>query len=156
MIKEFVTNKLKNSLGLYDLGELLEILEEQKKSIEEKNKRNVKLLKDTYEEKIDELNKIIKYNNKNESNLNKTIVKLKNEISDMNKILNKEKEIFNNKIECNEKLLSDLLNQKNNEIENIKHDLTVLYTKLMFMKRKGKFNYLSCLKEINNIIERYK
>lgn len=156
MIKEFVTNKLKNRLGLYDLGELLEILEEQKKSIEEKNKRNVKLLKDTYEEKIDELNKIIKYNNKNESNLNKTIVKLKNEISDMNKILNKEKEIFNNKIECNEKLLSDLLNQKNNEIENIKHELTVLYTKLMFMKRKGKFNYLSCLKEIERIIERYK
>ena len=116
----------------------------------------MKLLKDTYEEKIDELNKIIKYNNKNESNLNKTIVKLKNEISDMNKILNKEKEIFNNKIECNEKLLSDLLNQKNNEIENIKHELTVLYTKLMFMKRKGKFNYLSCLKEIERIIERYK
>ena len=156
MIKEFVTNKLKNSLGLYDLGEHLEILEEQKKSIEEKNKRNVQLLKDTYDEKISKLNKIIKYNNENESNLNKTIVKLKNEISDMNKILNKEKEIFNNKIECNEKLLSDLLNQKNNEIENIKHELTILYTKLMFMEHKGKFNYHRCLKEINNIIERCK
>ena len=52
MIKEFVTNKLKNSLGLYDLGEHLEILEEQKKSIEEKNKKNVQLLKDTYKAKL--------------------------------------------------------------------------------------------------------
>ena len=154
---ELLKKLIKNKYNLYDLEELNDILEEQKKkSDNEKTTLNNanKGLKLYYEEKLEEQRNIFL----------KDIDDLQNHIEELNrkaKDLLIEKEQLEQKLNCNDEYYADLIKSQNDMLNKrfneANSQLSVLKTKLMFLKHKGKeINYNTILKEIDKLIEHSK
>ena len=154
---ELLRKLIKNKYNLYSLEELNDILDEQKKkSDNEKTTLNNanKGLKLYYEGRLEEQrNAFIK-----------DIEDLQNHIEELNrkaKDLLIEKEQLEQKLNCNDEYYADLIKSQNDMLNKrfneANSQLSVLKTKLMFLKHKGKeINYNTILKEIDKLIEHSK
>ena len=72
---KLIKNYVKNKYNLYDLDELNELIEQQKSDTQ----RNIKLLKETYEEKIEKIKQQYETKLKCNEEFSKEILKKKNE-----------------------------------------------------------------------------
>ena len=154
---ELLRKLIKNKYNLYSLEELNDILDEQKKKSDNEkatlNNAN-KGLKLYYEEKLEEQRNAFLID----------IDDLQNHIEELNrkaKDLLTEKEQLEQKLNCNDEYYADLIKSQNDMLNKrfneANSQLSVLKTKLMFLKHKGKeINYNTILKEIDKLIEHSK
>ena len=139
---------IKKKCGFYDLDEVNEMLEEQKQSFQNGKNGLIKV----YEEKLDE----VRINAEEDI---KDLMEMIEQIKTKDKeLLLKNTQEYTNKLECNEEYYTDIIKSQNERFNTrfseMKSQLSVLKTRLMFLNHKGKnINYETIINEIDRLIK---